>query len=215
MNKSNFSVLNDKLIKDRLDIEPETPEDWDKKLIITPILDINIQLGPNSFDLRLGTEFSLPQKIKYPSLDPLQNRSLLLQNIRKYETKLHLDIGDSIILHPKEFILGSTLEYIKMPSDLFGIIENRSSWGRLGIFIALARFIEPGFIGMPTLEIFNSGTAPIKIYPGLRVAQIIFLTTPPSSQDYHLKKYHAALEPEFSKLYDDKELDIFKEFKKP
>jgi len=208
--ESKEAILTDKEIKHRLELPIS---EWEKKLIILPILDIEKQLGSCSFDVRLGTEFSIPRRIKFPHLDILEKEEILREKVVRYESKIHLDVGEPIIIHPKEFILASTLEFIKMPEDIFGILENRSSWARLGIFIALARFLEPGFIGTPTLEIFNSGTAPITLYPCLRIAQVTFIKMYEAKKKYLQKKYFAALRPEFSKIYYDEELEIFRRLK--
>jgi len=78
------------------------------------------------------------------------------------------------VLHPNQFVLGGTIEYIKMPLDLMGYLVGRSSWGRMGLIVATAAGIHPGYRGIITLELHNIGDVPFPISPGLRIAQIFF-----------------------------------------
>ncbi|MHA1758772.1 MAG: dCTP deaminase [Promethearchaeota archaeon] len=196
------SILSDIEIKERL----EWPlDDWEKKLIIAPILDLESQLGQNSIDLRIGTEFSLPKPIKISTINPLNEA----HNIKKYEQKIHLNYNDKYIIHPSHFVLGITLEYIKIPDDLIAFIEGRSSWGRLGLEIhATANFVEPGFLGTLTLELKNTGLIPLELKPGLRIAQLILMKTSKKSKRKYSstsKKYFGSTSPSFSKIFDDKD----------
>jgi len=114
------------------------------------------------------------------------------------------------MLHPNQFIIGSTLEYIKLPNDVFAHIIGRSSWGRLGLIIATATLIHPGFAGVVTLELTNVGEVPISLFPGLRIAQIsfhkcdFFLETDESEPG----KYFGSTGPSFSEIYKDRDLVI-------
>jgi len=83
----------------------------------------------------------------------------------------------SIVIHPREFVLGSTGEIVTLPNDVIGLLEGRSSLGRIGLIIhATASFVQPGFSGYLTFEMSNISNLPIKLYAGMRVAQIAFLT---------------------------------------
>jgi dCTP deaminase len=87
-------------------------------------------------------------------------------------TKLHyVRFGDKFVLHPRAFVLGSTLEWIRMPKNIAGYVTSRSSWGRRGLIIATATGVHPGFTGCLTLETFNSGEVPIALYPGMAISQ--------------------------------------------
>ena len=94
--------------------------------------------------------------------------------------------GGQFALHPGEFVLGSTLERVALPDDLVGRLEGKSSLGRVGLIIhSTAGYIDPGFEGQITLELSNVATVPILLYPGMRVAQISFLTmTTPAERPY-------------------------------
>jgi len=89
-------------------------------------------------------------------------------------TTRHVPFGDRIVIHPHQFILGATLEYIRLPMDLMAYVIGRSTWGRLGLIVATAVGIQPGFAGTLTLELRNLGEAPLTLYPGQIVAQLFF-----------------------------------------
>ena len=94
--------------------------------------------------------------------------------------------GGHFVLHPGEFVLGSTFERVALPDDLVGRLEGKSSLGRVGLIIhSTAGYVDPGFEGQITLELSNVATVPILLYPGMRVAQISFLTmTTPAARPY-------------------------------
>ena len=174
-----------------------------ERIVITPMISRKKQINKGVVDLRLGTEFILTKKTRFSNLDI--NDEDLVSNIMKYQEKVSINIKDSIVLHPNQFILGSTLEYIKLPEDIIGYIIGRSSWGRLGLIIATATLINPGFAGVITLELTNVGEVPINLYPGLRMAQISFHICKFSNQDREkeLGKYFGATSPSFSEVYKD------------
>lgn len=162
-------------------------------------------------DLRLGTEFILTKKTRFSNLDVKEDE--LSRNIQKYQEKVTFNIKDSLVLHPNEFILGCTLEYIKLPEDVIGYIIGRSSWGRLGLIIATATLINPGFAGIITLELTNVGEVPINLYPGLRIAQVSLHSSDfVIDKDYSVKsKYFGSTSPFFSKIYEDTDLCLIKD----
>ena len=120
--------------------------------------------------------------------------------------------GEAFIIHPNEFALATTLEYVKIPDDLVARVEGRSSMGRLGVTMHVtAGFIDPGFEGKITLEISNIGAMPVALYPGQRVCQIVFETmTTPSEVPYghpdRNSKYMGQTKPESSRVKLDYEL---------
>ena len=131
-------------------------------------------------------------------------------NIKSYQEKVSIKPNDRIMLHPNQFILGSTLEYVKLPEDVIAYIIGRSSWGRLGLIIATATLINPGFAGVITLELTNVGEVPISLFPGLRIAQISF-----HKCDFYHKtrridpgKYFGSTGPSFSEIYKDRDLAL-------
>jgi dCTP deaminase len=143
----------------------------ERSLVITPILDLDTQLDHASFDVRLGNEFTLTEHSRLSNLDPTD--PLVGRHIAEYQSKVYVPFGESFILHPRQFVIGSTLEYLSLPSDLVGLIVGRSSWGRLGLIVATATKVDPGFKGVVTLELVNLGTIPITLYPCCRIAQLM------------------------------------------
>ena len=162
-----MSVLGeDELIK-RLEIEDISDK---KKLIVTPLLSTK-QVSESSINLRLGHEFILPKRGNYSCLDL---NELNYDDSVKLNKKYHVNYGKKFYLHPNELVLAHTFEMLKVPTDTQGYVTSRSSWGRLGLLIATATIIHPGFTGVITLELVNHGQLPIALYPGLSIAQISF-----------------------------------------
>lgn len=150
-----------------------------------PELNYDLQLGPSSFDLRLGYEFGIINTRKIEKIDT--------RNMEKYEeviTKEKHSKDEGVVVHPGEFILGSTIESLNVPNNLVARVEGRSSYGRLGIIVhATAGYVDPGFQGDITLEIQNLGNAPVKLYPEDRVCQVVFETmTGEAENSYGEKK---------------------------
>lgn len=135
-----------------------------------PEIDMDLQLGPSSFDLRLGYFFGVLNTRKVEMVDTKK-----MGKYKEFINQEEHSPEEGVIIHPGEFILGSTLETVNIPSDIVGRVEGRSSYGRLGIIIhATAGFLDPGFRGDITLEIQNLGNAPVKIYPEDRICQVVF-----------------------------------------
>lgn len=179
------------------------------KLIITPLIDEK-QISSGSIDLRLNTEFIVTKRTKFSLLDPLDNS--LDQRIKEYQEKTYAKLGSGLVLHPHQFALGSTLEYVKLPYDLTAYVAGRSSLGRLGLIIATAPVIHPNFSGVITLELTNVGDAPLILYPGIRVAQLVFHKTE-KDEDEPISKYQYSVGPQFSSIYKDGDLGILRKIK--
>jgi dCTP deaminase len=122
---------------------------------------------PSSVDLRVGQGFRVFVNHRYGQIDPRHPQTDLTQLVETGE--------DPFMLHPGEFVLGSTLERVKLGNDVVARLEGKSSLGRLGLLIhSTAGFIDPGFEGHITLELSNVATLPIAIYPGMKIGQISF-----------------------------------------
>lgn len=123
---------------------------------------------PASVDVRLDRYFRLFDNHKYPVIDPAEEQSELTRLIE-------VDKDEPFVLHPGEFVLGSTFEHITLPDDIAARLEGKSSLGRLGLLThSTAGFVDPGFSGHVTLELSNMATLPIKLWPGMRVGQLCF-----------------------------------------
>jgi len=123
---------------------------------------------PSSVDLRVGNGFRVFVNHRYSQIDPRAPQSDLTQLIE-------VEGEEPFMLHPGEFVLGSTMERVKLGDDVVARLEGKSSLGRLGLLIhSTAGFIDPGFEGHITLELSNVATLPIAIYPEMKIGQISF-----------------------------------------
>jgi dCTP deaminase len=138
-----------------------------------------VMIQPSSVDLRLDRYFRVFQNHRYSHIDPAEEQDELTVQV---EPK-----GDEpFVLHPGEFVLGSTLEQVTLPDDLAGRLEGKSSLGRLGLLThSTAGFIDPGFTGHVTLELSNVANLPIKLWPGMKVGQLcLFRLESPAEHPY-------------------------------
>lgn len=125
-------------------------------------------IQPSSIDVRLDKFFRVFDNHKYAAIDPAVEQPELT---RLVETKS----GEPFILHPGEFVLGSTYESVGLPDDIAARLEGKSSLGRLGLLThSTAGFIDPGFEGNVTLELSNTATLPINLWPGMKIGQLCF-----------------------------------------
>jgi dCTP deaminase len=162
-----MSVLNGHEIRRKMD-EP----DYDKKLVVTPLLSED-QIGPASIDIRLGSSIIIPKKT-YVERQDVTDRATVRQVEGRLYDRTRLRYQTQFMLHPNQLILGVTFEYLSLPSDIFCVIMSRSSWGRLGLVVATAAAVQPGYKGCLTLELVNLSESPIALYPGLPVGQLVF-----------------------------------------
>jgi len=141
-------------------------------------------IQPSSIDVRLDKFFRVFDNHKYPHIDPAADQSDLTREVE-------VEGEDAFILHPGEFVLGSTYELVSLPDDIAARLEGKSSLGRLGLMThSTAGFIDPGFSGHVTLELANVATLPIKLYPGMKIGQVCyFRLTSPAENPYGSAKY--------------------------
>ena len=148
-----------------------------KRLIITPLLDSKKSIDPCSVDVRLGAEFIIFKKQSFPILDIAEREEKIKEIIEKSQERVIKKYGEQFILHPHQFVIGGTLEYIQLPQCLMCYVIGKSTWGRMGLIIATATKVDPGFKGCITLEIINQGEVPLILYPGIAIAQLVFHKT--------------------------------------
>jgi len=141
-------------------------------------------IQPSSIDVRLDRYFRLFDNHKYPYIDPAEDQPDLTRLI---ETQP----DEPFILHPGEFVLGSTYELVSLPDDVAARLEGKSSLGRLGLLThSTAGFIDPGFSGHVTLELSNVATLPIKLWPGMKIGQLCFFQlSSPADRPYGSGEY--------------------------
>jgi dCTP deaminase len=175
-------------------------KDLSQRLVVTPLLDFEKQIGPASVDLRLGTEFRVLRRTDESGLDPGDQPQ---SSVERMTTTVNVEVGDKLWLHPGQFVLGATLEFLRVPPHLAAYVLGRSSWGRVGLLVATAIFVQPGFSGCLTLELVNHGESPIALYPGSRIAQLVVHELAcPTDHDYgrDADKYVGPTGPQVSHL---------------
>jgi dCTP deaminase len=147
------------------------------RLGIDPFDDSLIQ--PSSVDVRLDDMFRVFNNTRYTHIDPAEQQDELTSLVEPAA-------GEPFVLHPGEFVLGSTLELCTLPDDLAGRLEGKSSLGRLGLLThSTAGFIDPGFSGHITLELSNVANLPITLWPGMKIGQLCLLRlTSPAEHPY-------------------------------
>ncbi len=149
----------------------------DERIIITPLLFPEDQIGSATIDVHLGTEFLILDTSKSDSFDPLMNEKDFTEIVTNSRRTKRLSHKKPFILHPGELVLASTLEWIRVPVDLVARLDGRSRWGRLGLKVhSTAGDIQPGSYGVVVFELHTDGGVPFKLYPGMRIAQLRFYT---------------------------------------
>ncbi|WP_200530394.1 dCTP deaminase [Halorubrum sp. LN27] len=191
-------ILSDADILDRL---------ADGDLVVEPLDDVDQQVQPASVDLRLGERFLEFQRTNIPCIHPTE-----ADEVGEYVTETTVPEGEEFILHPGDFVLGTTTERVEIPPDLLATVQGRSSLGRLAIVIhATAGIVDPGYKGQITLELSNLGTAPVALTPGMRVSQLIFTELKsPANRPYGVErgsKYQDQDGPQASRIGSDPEFD--------
>lgn len=150
-------ILSDRTIKlevakGRITIDPLDPDD----------------IQPSSVDLHLGGDFQVFRNSRYPYIDPAREQPGLTERVTA-------SVEEPFVLHPGEFVLGTTTERIGLPDDLVGRLEGKSSLGRLGLLIhSTAGYVDPGWDGRLTLELSNVANLPILLVPGMKIGQVSF-----------------------------------------
>ncbi|MBQ4429253.1 MAG: dCTP deaminase [Clostridia bacterium] len=175
-------ILSDKTIKRMLD---------EKSLIIEPCAAEQIQ--PASVDIRLGSTFSV--------VDDTPSGIITLNNEIKYRTIT----ADTYLIMPGQFVLATTMEYFELPDDLTAFVEGRSSLGRMGLFIQNAGWVDPGFKGEITLELFNANRCAIELRSGRRVGQLVFAQMDEAALNPYRGKYQGQRGATGSKVFLDSE----------
>lgn len=158
-----------------------------ERIVFSPALDLSIQLGSCSVDLRLGNTFRVFKHSQYPYIDPRDKK--LASDMMEEEV---VKKGNPFILQPGDFVLATTIESFKLPNDLLARLEGRSSLGRLGIVVhSTASIFEPGWDGVVVMELGNMGRMPVALYPGMRICALTFEELSSKVEIPYSKKKHA------------------------
>ena len=164
----------------------------EKSLIVEPLEKEQIQ--PASIDIRLGNTFSI--------VEDTSTGIINLENEIKYKTIT----TDSYILLPNQFVLATTMEYFDLPNDLTAFVEGRSSLGRMGLFIQNAGWVDSGFKGEITLELYNANRCAIELKAGRRVGQLVFAKMDDTALNPYNGKYRGQKGATGSRVFMDKEV---------
>jgi dCTP deaminase len=184
-------ILSDRTIREEID---------QGRIEIDPFDPACIQ--PSSVDLHVDATFRVFHNARYPYIDVKKEMSDLTELVEVKD-------GEPFILHPGEFVLGSTLERVRLPDDVVARLEGKSSLGRLGLLIhSTAGYVDPGWDGYLTLELSNVANLPITIYPGMKIGQISFfrLSTAaetPYGSDRAGSKYQGQRGPTASRFFEE------------
>jgi dCTP deaminase len=139
---------------------------------------------PASVDIRLDRFFRTFENHRYQFIDPRQNQEDMTRSVE-------VSSDEAFVLHPGEFVLGSTFEVVTLPDDIAARVEGKSSLGRLGLLThATAGFVDPGFSGHITLELSNVSNLPVTLWPGMKIGQLCFIKmSSPSEHPYGASVY--------------------------
>jgi dCTP deaminase len=176
-------ILSDKTIFKMLD---------NRALRISPLKKDQVQ--PASVDVRLGYTFSI--------VEDSCTGIITLENEIKYKTIK----TDTYVLLPGQFVLATTMEYIELTNDLTAFVEGRSSLGRMGLFIQNAGWVDPGFKGEITLELYNANRCAIELKAGRRIGQLVFAKMDNAALNPYNGKYQGQKGATGSKVFLDKEV---------
>lgn len=159
---------------------------------ISPLSQDSIQ--PASVDLRLGDHFLI-----------VEDRQMQIIDLNS-EIKYRAIEGDQITIPPHSFLLATTMETIRLPSDLTAFVEGRSSIGRIGLFIQNAGWVDPGFEGQITLELYNANSLPIRLEAGRRICQLVFCRMDQAAATPYKGKYQGQRNATGSQVFKDTEV---------
>ena len=185
--------------------------DDDSCIFVSPLIKAEAQLGPSSLDLHLGSDLRSTTITDTTHIDLTEGKDAAQRQVSAYYVD-RKDLGEDegLVLHPGEFALASTVEFIRLPKDIARRLEGRSSFGRLGLQIhATAGFVDPGFEGSLTFELINAGNLPLKLKAGLRLAQLCFFPISEVQVPYMAKpgsKYGGKMGVQGSKIHEDPEI---------
>jgi len=162
-------------------------------LVVDPITSNSIQ--PASIDCRLGDHFLV--------VDETQSHS----GVITFDQEIHYrEIeSNSIVIAPHSFLLATTMEYIKLPPNFSAFVEGRSSVGRMGLFIQNAGWVDAGFEGKITLELYNANSLPIKLEAGRRICQLVFCKMDDAASRPYKGKYQGQKKSVGSRIFQDSE----------
>ncbi len=164
------------------------------ELDVNPLVDNSIQ--PASIDCRLGDHFLV-----------MEDKNMGV--VRLDDEILYRDFnGPNLTLPPHSFVLATTMEYVRLPNNLTAFVEGRSSIGRIGLFIQNAGWVDPGFEGRITLELYNASSLPIMLQAGRRICQLVFCSMDREAEKPYAGKYQGQKKAVGSRVYLDQDPEL-------
>jgi dCTP deaminase len=191
---------------DKAGILERLSENGEAKLYIQPLLDEK-QIGEVSIDLRIGPDFLVSILTRKPYISSVKTDDGY-RGVSSFFQKTRREFGDRFVLYPGQVVLGCTLEYVSLPSDVYADIISRSSYTRLGVHINT--MIQPGYRGCLPLELFNHGNNPIEIVVGSRICQARLFQIQAGAnyrRDGSTRKYLGNVRPVPSRIADDMDIE--------
>lgn len=183
-------------------------------LIITPLLEEG-QVASTTVDLRLGTEFLVSLRTRTPYVDTRPEGGE--ESMAPFFERTYRDFGDPFVLYPMHFVLGCTFEYVRMPNDLCAEMHVRSSLGRAGV--GIRGFVQPGYMGVLTLELANDSGSTLVLYPGMRAVQLYFFEIETEAGAEYVRaeaaKYLGGTGPQLSLIRSEKEWSVLDRMRRP
>lgn len=176
-------ILSDRTLKEMLK---------SRELVVEPLSENSVQ--PASVDCHLGNHYLI-----------VEDRQMHIIDMES-EIVYREFIGDEIIIPPHSFLLATTQEYIEVPDNLTAFVEGRSSVGRIGLFIQNAGWVDPGFKGQITLELYNANSLPIRLKSGRRICQLVFCRMDQAALNPYKGKYQGQRQTTGSRVFQDAEV---------
>jgi dCTP deaminase len=192
-------ILSDKHIREAIQ---------SNKIRIKPQIDYETQLGSCSIDLHLNKTFRVFEYSRYPYFDVKSEAPL-----SDYTREIVIEDHRPFVLHPRGFVLASTIEWVELEDDIAARLEGRSSLGRLGIIVhSTAGLFDPGWEGEVVIELGNLGVMPVALYPGMRICALTFEQVSSRVEIPYRKKsgskYSGQTGPTASKIFEDKDQSL-------
>lgn len=187
----------------------EIKERLDQDIFIRPLLVPDKQVNEMAVDFRLGYDFlvTIHGREAYLNASLNNEHGEPNRNLRYFFQESRRQLGETFILHPNQTILATSLEYIKLPDDLFLMLFMRSSYIRLGL--SISAIVQPGYCGCISLELTNTNFTPINLTVGARLFQgVFFPVSTPTSYFGTPRKYTCTIRPEASAANEDNDLAI-------
>ena len=183
-------VLSSREIRRRINL----PVAHDEHLAVVPFKPDSVQAA--SLDVRLGNHFALFRSTRLPRIRPgLESDERLIRTVGT--ERVYVPEDKTFLIHPGMFVLGTTLEFIALPGDVMGFVEGRSRLGRMGLIIATATPVAPGFHGVLVLEMTNTGAVALEVAPGMPIGQLVLqrISPPLSRAELYAGRYQCQIEP--------------------